>query len=167
MNWFTADLHLSHFAIIEFCHRPFWSWIEMNKVILERFNSRVARDDTTYILGDFKLTTVGHSFNEFVEAMNGRKVFIKGNHDERNGNKTVLKYGVIETFGKTILLAHDPKDAEMYMQIGGIDMAFVGHVHTAWKFKDNMVNVGVDVWDFYPVHVKQILKGYRDWRMGR
>lgn len=26
-----------------------------------------------------------------------------------------------------------------------------GHVHDAWKIKDDQINVGVDVWDFYPV----------------
>lgn len=31
-----------------------------------------------------------------------------------------------------------------------------GHVHTAWKVRGNRVNVGVDMWDFYPVHENQI-----------
>jgi calcineurin-like phosphoesterase family protein len=31
-----------------------------------------------------------------------------------------------------------------------------GHVHTTWKFKDRMINVGVDQWDFTPVSLDQI-----------
>lgn len=27
-----------------------------------------------------------------------------------------------------------------------------GHVHNSWKVKDRQINVGVDVWDFLPVH---------------
>lgn len=32
-----------------------------------------------------------------------------------------------------------------------------GHVHTAWKVYDRQVNVGVDVWDFAPVHSSQLV----------
>lgn len=28
-----------------------------------------------------------------------------------------------------------------------------GHVHEKWKTKAKMINVGVDVWDFYPVPI--------------
>jgi calcineurin-like phosphoesterase family protein len=31
-----------------------------------------------------------------------------------------------------------------------------GHVHDAWKMKDRQINVGVDVWDYKPVHFEQI-----------
>ena len=31
-----------------------------------------------------------------------------------------------------------------------------GHVHEKWKIKDRMINVGVDVWDFYPVPISEI-----------
>lgn len=31
-----------------------------------------------------------------------------------------------------------------------------GHVHDAWKVKDRMINVGVDVWDYCPVHIDEL-----------
>lgn len=31
-----------------------------------------------------------------------------------------------------------------------------GHVHEKWKVKEKMINVGVDVWDYKPVSLKQI-----------
>lgn len=33
-----------------------------------------------------------------------------------------------------------------------------GHIHEKWKTKDRMINVGVDVWDFYPVSILKIEK---------
>ena len=39
-----------------------------------------------------------------------------------------------------------------------------GHVHTAWKIKERMINVGVDVWDWKPVsheRLLEIIKGGR------
>lgn len=32
-----------------------------------------------------------------------------------------------------------------------------GHVHTAWKQKGRQINVGVDVWDFCPVHEEELV----------
>lgn len=32
-----------------------------------------------------------------------------------------------------------------------------GHVHTAWKVKDRMINVGVDQWDMKPVNHERLL----------
>ena len=46
---------------------------------------------------------------------------------------------------------------------------FVGHVHEKWKFMKcehgDMVNVGVDQWDFYPIDPKQIFKAYKTWTL--
>lgn len=32
-----------------------------------------------------------------------------------------------------------------------------GHVHTSWQVRGRQINVGVDVWDFYPVHQSALL----------
>jgi len=163
MYWFTADEHFNHQNIIEFANRPFWTWQDMNAEIIKRHNSRVQNSHTVFHVGDFKMGTNGPNVYELTNMLNGRHVFIWGNHDRNNGNNTPLKYAIIKSYGKTILLAHHPEEASMMMSNGGIDMAFTGHVHQNWKFKPNMVNVGVDVWDFYPVDAKQILKAYNRW----
>lgn len=36
------------------------------------------------------------------------------------------------------------------------DWLIHGHVHNAWKVNGHQINVGVDVWNFYPVHEKTI-----------
>lgn len=33
-----------------------------------------------------------------------------------------------------------------------------GHVHDAWKTKDKMINVGIDVWDYKPVSEEEIIR---------
>jgi calcineurin-like phosphoesterase family protein len=166
MFWFTSDEHYNHHGIIIHAHRPFWRWQDMNAEIIKRHNSRVKSNDTVFHLGDFKMGANGSNSHELIGMLNGRHVFVCGNHDKNNGTNTPMKYAVIQTYGLTILLAHRPEDAAMIMANGGIDMAFVGHVHHNWKFKPGMVNVGVDVWDFYPVDAKQILKAYKGWQNG-
>ena len=36
----------------------------------------------------------------------------------------------------------------------------VGHIHDAWKFQPNMINVGVDVNHFRPVNADEIIYFY-------
>ncbi len=169
MNWFTADEHYNHFNIIEYTNRPFLRWQDMNEEIIKRHNSRVQPSHTVYHVGDFKLGAPRGGWNtyELTKMLNGNHVLLKGNHDKNNGTNTVLKYVIIKTCSLNILLVHHPDEALVMMSGGGIDMAFTGHVHQNWKFKKNMVNVGVDVWDFYPVDAKQILKAYKNWETGR
>jgi calcineurin-like phosphoesterase family protein len=174
MDWFTADMHFNHENIIEYCHRPFKDVEEMNETMIARFNERVHNMDTVYHIGDFRLGSlpVNHknyfkplpNVHELLQRLNGRWVFVRGNHDKNNGVHTILEKADIKSFGKYILLTHKPEDA--YKVLKDYDLALVGHVHQNWKFKDQIINVGADVWDFYPVHLKQILKAYNMWKRG-
>jgi calcineurin-like phosphoesterase family protein len=164
MNWFSSDFHFNHYNIItKFVFRPFRTVEEMNREIIARHNSRVKPDDNFFFLGDFKVTTQGQNFHELKKQLNGNHIFIRGNHDKNNGCNTAINYVVIQQYGKTVVLTHKAEDAEFMMQYRDIDFAFVGHSHDVWKFKENMVNVGVDQWNFYPVDAKQIFKAYTKW----
>jgi calcineurin-like phosphoesterase family protein len=167
MYWFISDEHYNHNNIIEFCSRPFWNWKQMNQTMIERHNSRVKKYDTVYHLGDFKFGANGPNVCELMSLLNGNHVFIRGNHDSHNGLNTPMKYAIIKTYDKTILLTHIPEEARLIMEGGGIDLAFVGHVHDQWKFKEKMINLSVEQWDYYPVDAKQILKAYFKWEKGR
>ena len=168
MYWFTSDEHFNHENILKlFVYRPFRSVDEMNTTIIQRHNARVKDNDIVFHLGDFKLTTKGSNSHEITKQLNGKHIFIAGNHDKNNGCNSPIKYCVINSYGKTILLIHRPEDAATIISKGGIDLTFCGHVHEKWKFKKtehgDMVNVGVDQWDFYPVDAKQILKAHSRW----
>ena len=166
MNFFTADEHYNHSNIISrFVFRNFRDSESMNAELIKRHNSRVGERDTVYHCGDFKLSSDGPNIHELIKQLNGRHVFIQGNHDKRNGTNTCLKYGIIELFNTGIILAHRPEDAVDMMRLCGIRMAFCGHVHEKWKFLKTdsglLVNVGVDQWDYYPVDPKQIFKAIK------
>lgn len=55
MIYFTADLHFYHDKIIRHTQRPFRSAEEMNKVLIQKWNARIAYDDEVFILGDFTM----------------------------------------------------------------------------------------------------------------
>ena len=52
MIYYTADPHFGHEAILHFCHRPFADVEEMNRVLMENWNSVVQAEDEVYLLGD-------------------------------------------------------------------------------------------------------------------
>jgi len=167
--WFTSDLHLGHANIIKYCDRPFDSLEQMNDTIIQRWNERVKPDDVVYHIGDFcfknsndsKGEGVRTSAIEWEKLLNGKIIFIRGNHDKNNSCKTNMLYIVIQYGGKNIGLIHNFEHIKKYgLDKLNIDYFFVGHVHNNYLTKDDedisAINVGVDMWNFYPVCLNQI-----------
>ena len=84
----TSDTHFNHKNIIEYCNRPYSSVEEMNKAIIDNWNSVVKDEDTVYVLGDFCLGGK-EAIKELCSQLKGHKILIKGNHD--HGTNTTYK----------------------------------------------------------------------------
>ena len=164
--WFTADCHFGHSEIIVYCDRPFETRKEMDRSLIDKWNSRVAEDDLVFVLGDFtmKRTDIG-----FVEArlrqLNGRKILILGNHDYLNafdyvdaGFESVHTHYVFEEEEQLIHLTHDPAVAQI------LPTAYwaCGHVHKLFKtaMDGHVVNVGVDVRDYAPMSLEELIEEF-------
>jgi len=174
--FFTADTHFGHSNIIKYCHRPFKTIEEHDYQLIQLWNSRVKPEDTVFVLGDFcykQLKTKTAKFYE--DQLNGKIIFVKGNHDSNNGVKTCIQDIRIRLGGKNLLLIHRPED----VGYTDVDLVLCGHVHQHWKFKRistynktgkkvlfsiDFCNVGVDVWNYMPVTINEILKGYNEWK---
>jgi len=166
--WFTSDYHLGHANIIKYCERPFKDIEEMNKVIIRNHNSRVKPEDVVFHIGDFCFkNTEGGKEGEgaldraehYLKQLNGRFVFIQGNHDSNNSLKTCIQNVTIKLGGENIFLTHIPEDFNHNFKLN-----LVGHVHQAWKIKkvnhgkNILINVGIDVWKFMPINIEEILR---------
>src|SRR5437867_8378916 len=79
--WFTADHHWGHANIIRFSKRPFANVEEMDKALVERWNSVVHIGDTVYHLGDVSLHKDIHRARATVDRLNGNIRLIRGNHE--------------------------------------------------------------------------------------
>lgn len=97
--WFTSDYHLGHANIIKYCNRPFKDLEQMNKMIIHNHNARVKPEDIVFFLGDFCFHNseggkdgegVGEKADSYLEKLNGKFVFISGNHDKSNSLKTCI-----------------------------------------------------------------------------
>ncbi len=176
--WFTSDTHLGHANILRYCNRPFKSLDIMNDTIIKNWNERVKEEDTVYFLGDFSFRNSPggkHGEGEIFKAeyyrkqLKGNIVFIKGNHDANNSLKTHLVKATLYYANKSISLTHRPEHVDTRC-----DLHFVGHVHNAWKFKRirihehiiDLMNVGVDVYNFRPIEFDEIMRDYNKWKKG-
>ena len=81
--FFTSDTHFGHKHILEFCHRPFKSIEEHDKILIDNWNSVIGPDDTVFHLGDFGFG--GYPFWASIRAqLNGHIILVIGNHDWKN-----------------------------------------------------------------------------------
>jgi len=181
-RFFTADLHLGHRNIIEYCGRPFRDAEDMNVALVDRWNDTVGHDDEVVVLGDFAMGRITETL-PLVGLLHGRKILLAGNHDRcwsghRKGVDTAttlyLDAGFDEIWqgevqlrmgGRTLLACHfpyrgDSQDHDRYVAHRPVDRGawlLHGHVHERWRVQDHMINVGVDVWDFRPVAEDELL----------
>ncbi len=169
MNYYISDLHLAHENIIRLCNRPFKTIDEMNMTIINNYNSIITDNDTVYFLGDI---IYGKSIQnqlkaiDYIKKLKGKKILIIGNHDRYLLNNKHFKalFNRIENYleirdnGKIVVLSHYPIEEWNGFFKGWIHL--YGHVHNHDNLKNikNRYNVGVDVNDFKPVTLDQLIK---------
>jgi calcineurin-like phosphoesterase family protein len=131
----------------------------MNREIVRRHNERVKKEDTIYIVGDISLSKRDHDIERYISKMNGTKILILGNHDALKpftyvnmGFRTVHTALEINTFKGDFVLVHDPAAS----CLDRTKIFLCAHIHDLFKMVQNAVNVGVDVWNFYPVSLDEI-----------
>lgn len=73
MIYFTSDMHLGHKAVIRMQNRPFENVEEMNRILIDNYNSVVHKDDTVYILGDICYRISVDSANDLIASLKGKK----------------------------------------------------------------------------------------------
>ena len=178
-TYFTADLHLGHKAIIDYCNRPFGDVSEMNQTLIRNWNSRVTNDDHVYIVGD--LYYGGRDAAGVDEAiattkkLNGILHLVAGNHDFpylKNMEYHYLFADVdqiryLKHEGENIFLCHYPM-AEWSGYYRG-SWHIYGHVHNDKESKafqymrtlDKSLNAGVDICSYMPVTFEE-LKRYNE-----
>lgn len=159
MIFFTADSHFGHENIIEYCNRPFRSLGDMENTIISKYRQVVTPEDTVYFLGDLTIKGSQHRahLDWILEQLPGTKILILGNHDRFNpfiyvdaGFQSVHTALDIGEF----ILVHDPAACLVDKNRRWL----CGHIHTLFKMSKfgNVLNVGVDQWDFFPISLNTV-----------
>ena len=157
-TWITSDWHLGENRF-ELMGRPFNTTEEHNNTIKERHNSLVHPNDVVIVNGDAVYQKTPE-FLPLVKEFNGKKVLIRGNHDNVFTDEQLSPYfdRIVED-GDGITATVDGIDCWIthYPSQGKADkFNLVGHIHAAWKYQLNMFNVGIDVNCYYPVAMTRI-----------
>ena len=140
MNFYISDLHIGHANAIRFDERPFADIDEMNRTIIDNWNSRVRADDTVYILGDF-IWAKENEWVNYLEQLVGNKVLIRGNHDPRQFSSStkrlfqdITNLREIKDNKRHVVMCHYPIP---FFRAGFAPSSFMlyGHVHQTREYE--------------------------------
>jgi len=139
----------------------------MNEELISRWNNVVSIKDTVFHLGDMGFTYGQYGSDTqdlptIISRLNGNIILLKGNHDKRNNMFPIIESIKINHNGYIWKLTHRPQEKPTKR------LNLCGHVHEKWKITKSpdfssrqgnvTVNVGVDIWDFKPITMEEILK---------
>jgi calcineurin-like phosphoesterase family protein len=158
-RWVISDTHFFHKKVAEYCGRP-PDWQER---IIANWQSMVADDDQVYHLGDLAFGTK-EMVADIVARLPGQLIMIRGNHDQRStdfyrslGITMLPDPFYISGYGHWVM-THRPIPL-LYMPYDecGFAINIHGHIHQLPSMDKHHVNVSVDVTDFKPVDLKELL----------
>jgi len=156
--FFTSDTHFGDHRTINIHKRPFASVAEMDALMVARWNETVGAEDEVWHLGDFARKAADVA--PLLARLNGVKHLVCGNNDPpaaraAAGWASVRDYAEMEVEGRLLVLCHYPFRSWRDQQKGAVNLH--GHSHGRLKKMPRQFDVGVDVWDWRPVTLAQIL----------
>lgn len=184
MIYVTADHHFGHdkIRLPDYEDRPFHSVDEMDAAMIEYWNRVVEPDDYVIHLGDFSLTDPDTTIG-IVRSLKGRIILINGNHDHRTRTFWEKRAGILKWFkrpqkvnnvwlthavdwgGAPLFALHEQRVKSFKIWVGKKDWLPVeiddivlhGHTHGKVRQIGNIINCGVDAWNFVPIPLPSIL----------
>ena len=159
-NWyFTADEHYGHPNAIAYCNRPFPGIETMDRVLIENFNSKVSPSDITVHVGDFSLAP-WEQVKGYLKQLNGSHIFVKGNHDWwLKKSPLVWKHIWSHHFkglNLKVVCCHYAMRTWQASNHGSWQLH--GHSHGSLRPIGRQQDVGVDVWNYFPVALEELLE---------
>jgi calcineurin-like phosphoesterase family protein len=183
-TFITADWHLGE-TRLGIMGRPAASADEMIEILLRGHNQLagidektpesewgVKDDDIVIVAGDVLYKGADPKvYLPMIARFRGRKVLIRGNHDAHISDEDFAPYfdqivedgdGIgVNAAGLLCYVTHYPTRGKPNV------FNLVGHIHSAWRYQLNMMNIGVDANHFMPVdlatipnHLKAITEFY-------
>lgn len=149
---FISDTHFGHTNMA--LKRGFSSAEEMDEHIIQKWNSKVHKKDTVFILGDI---TMEKDSYEILDRLNGYKKVVLGNHDQPQHIPKLLKYvnSVCGMFKyKNFILTHCPIHES---EINRFSKNVHGHVHENSLADRRYINVSCEVVDYTPKYIEELI----------
>ncbi len=172
MIYFISDTHFGHKGSLRWSNREnreFKDVEEMNKTIIDNWNSIVTDEDTVYHLGDFSYKTSNSTIKHIFDSLNGKIILVKGNHDGQTlkVNKLVHRFEsihdriILEYDNYTFILDHYPIESWMLKNRGSIHLH--GHTHKRTPNIDGKImNVSCEMINYTPVSIEEIINKFKN-----
>ena len=161
-DYFIADTHFGHDAIIRYENRPFKDTKEQEDCLIKNWNEVVKPEDTVYVLGDFGMSDSEKETVRLCRLLNGNKILVMGNHDTREpewyrqcGFKEASPWPII--YQNFWILSHEPLYINENMPYANV----YGHVHANPTYKDasrQSFCVCVERTEYKPISFEEIRK---------
>lgn len=157
--WFTSDSHYSHSRILELGRFQFKTIEEHDATLIANWNSVVKPEDTVWHLGDFSM---GGTFLEHFEKLNGKIHICLGNHDHRaflNKERfaSYWDYKQLKIGKYHLTLCHYAMRTFLFSEK---EFGFSLHGHSHGHLKEDptirSLDVGVDCWNYFPISFEQV-----------
>lgn len=159
-----ADLHFSHKNIIAYESRPFVDTEDMDRQLIQKWNSVVKKEDKVFVLGDVAFCSKSRA-KELVSQLNGTKILIMGNHDRQRSRKVweeigfdmVSPYPII--YKNYVVMMHEPPE---YFNNNTPYFYVYGHVHGTPDYQDHTDHsacVSIERLDYMPALLDDVLSG--------
>ena len=137
--------------------------------MVDRWNQAVGREDEVWHLGDFAVRQSPEHVASLLRTLHGRKHLITGNNDDEavarcDGWASVRQYVEVNLDGIHLVLCHYPFRTWRNMNRGWVNLH--GHSHGRLTPLTRQFDVGVDVWNFRPVPLAEIVGGGRQRAFG-
>jgi calcineurin-like phosphoesterase family protein len=166
----TSNQQFGRPSAIKKFKRPFESVEEMNKVLIEAWNSVVKKEDIVYVLGNFGWDP--ETTEECINKLNGRVHLLLGEEDAAaieiselsdTTDKLTISDKQIDVYQKSgIVFSYWPLEEWPKRRKGYIN-AF-GYPSNKFKtdHKKGVINVNCDSWNFKPVRLSKLIALFQE-----
>lgn len=156
--WFWSDTHFNHRNVIRYCDRPYDDLKVMQDRMIENYRSVVGPTDICIWGGDVAFMGTEPT-NILLREFPHDKILVVGNHDmnkkklkQMDFNQTHLVF-MIDHPVTPLIVTHYPMDnvPEPFFNVHG-------HTHNRNTQHDRHINISVEVIDYTPIHLDEILR---------
>lgn len=161
----TSDTHWAHTNIIKYSNRPFADVEEMNQALVKNINDVVGADDWLFHLGDWSFGGIDN-VKKYRDQINCKNiVLVLGNHDQHIQKSPDLQKLFTEVHpsylerkinGQEITFCHYAMRVFNKSHRGAWNL----YAHSHGSLPDDPTalafDVGVDCWDYKPLHFDQV-----------
>jgi calcineurin-like phosphoesterase family protein len=148
--FYISDTHFGHANVLAFNHINDSLWkdvgveplndpkdiVSWNQFLINKWNNKVSPNDTVYFLGDFALKINLEEIKKIKNSLNGKIIFIKGNHDKESltNLKDLVVIDKLNDKNVSVYLSHYPTFC--FPGSAYNNYHFYGHIHNS--FYDNL-----------------------------